>query len=438
MAASETTEKRESEARVKAAAWAWYQRSGGSVTPTAGKSEVFTTRCATRLSTSRFQREAAARLRALASLASTASDSALTSFSSIDISSSLSHCTPSFGDATDPDERSNPDQILNSDQISNLDCNTHHETSLDLVALHPTACWDCGSSLFDSFELVAMSKTLDEELHEPNIDAELGLQDLHTGSGIYHEGLPQHQVLPLCNTPHNPVSRPRSPPRLFDSYDTYDTYDAFDKLLSVPDMQSKQAVYDMFCRYGDASKHVTKQTNKRAPVDTTCGGESGKHKPWSGLMSIHGIAKALHNIRHPSSHLGNGVHNHHHHHHPPFSPLQKALSMQANGAHTGASRVGEWFGYDDAIDKGRRKERHIHHHHHHHYHYLFHSDDDFRPQSLDKSLMVAAAGLRSPKVNHTLSSYLESPARTDFGMDCGRKWADVGSIPSPVGSNFQQ
>lgn len=449
MAAAEAADQklpREREARVKAAAWAWYQRSGGSIAAGAGRSEAFATRCSARLSPSRFQREAAMRVR-MRKLASQASD--LTSSSSMDkfsgSSSSFSHYT--FGDVAERDETTCIDTILNSDQEDKP--LTYEQPSLDLVSMDTAACWDCGSSLFDSFELVAMSKKLDAELHEPIIEGHHEVESV-VGLEIDHNDHNQQNVLSLCDTPFNAISPPNSPPPA-SHQEASDTYDIFDKLISAPDKQSKQAVYDMFCHYGDAAKHVTKQSCKRpSPADATCGGESRKHKLRSGRMSFHGLAKALHSITHLHLHTsaaggGDTCHaeqDHHHHHHRHYSPLpqasmaSKAISTQGQGAHIGGTNPsGEHYAYDDVIEAGSQsKSRHIHHHHHHHYHYLFHSDEDFRLQPLDKSLMVAAAGLRSSKASPALSSYLESPARGDFPVDFGRKWGELGSISSP---NFQ-
>lgn len=379
-------------------------------------------------------------------LASEASDSTLTSSSSMDkfsgSSSSFSHVT--LGDVAERDETTCSDAILNSDQEDQP--LIHEQPSLDLVSMDTAACWDCGSSLFDSFELVAMSKKLDADLHEPIIEGQVeSVVDLEIDPNDHY----QQNVLSLCDTPQTAISPPSSPPQA-PHYEASDKYNIFDKLISAPDKQSKQAVYDMFCHYGDAAKHVTKQSYKQSsPADATCGGESRKHKIRPGRMSFHGLAKALHSITHLHLHTstaGGGDscraeagEDHHHHHHRHYSPLpqasmaSKAFSTHGQGGHVGVTNPSvEHNNYDDVIEAGSQsKSRHIHHHHHHHYHYLFHSDDDFRLQPLDKSLMVAAAGLRSSKASPALSSYLESPARGDFPVDFGRKWGELGSIPSP-------
>ncbi|MCO5609183.1 hypothetical protein L7F22_063406 [Adiantum nelumboides] len=455
---------KEREARAKAAAWAWYQRSAGSVAPgAAGKSEAFASRCTARLSPSRFQREAAMRasLASDATLtsfsssmdkvsASLASDATLTSFSSsmdkVSGSSSflMSHDigTARFSDTSDQGDLACIDAIPNTDQdIANV-LPAQEQPSLDLVLMDPAACWDCGSSLFDSFELVAMSKKLDAELCE-SLDGQLA-EDMHTGFDLN-----QHKVLAFYDAPPNAVSPQGSPPPAPHQQEPLNKSDIFDKLISAPDKQSKQAVYDMFCQYGDTAKHVTKQTCKRSPpADVTCGGEAGKPKLRKGRMSFHGLAKAIHSIKHLHLHATSGggggghgdedVQDHHHHHHLHYSP-QPHAAMSGKAIHAQGQPVptGDPHAYDDAIMEGSlNKSSHIHHHHHHHYHYLFHSseEDIFRIPALDKSLKVAAAGLRSSKVSPVLSSYLESPARGDFPVDFGRKWAEFGGISSP---NFQ-
>ncbi|MCO5607053.1 hypothetical protein L7F22_061245 [Adiantum nelumboides] len=438
---------KETEARAKAAAWAWYQRSAGSVAPGAGKSEAFASRCTARLSSSRFQREAAMRARFLASQAS---DASLTSSSGSMIkvfgssSSLMSHDgTARFSDTSDQDDLACIDAIANPDQdIANV-LPAQEQPSLDLVLMDPAACWDCGSSLFDSFELVAMSKKLDAELSEHALDGQLA-EVMHTGFNLN-----QHKVLALYDAPPNAVSPPGSPPPTPHQQEPLNTSDIFDKLIFAPDKQSKQAVYDMFCQYGDAAKYVTKQTCKRSPAaDVTCGGEAGKPKLRKGRMSLHGLAKAIHSIKHlhlhgtsgggGGGHGDEGVQDHHHHHHLHYSP-QPHAAMSGKAIHAQGQPVhpGDPHTYDDAVEGSLNKSSHIHHHHHHHYHYLFHSSDEdiFRLQpALDKSLMVAAAGLRSAKVSPVLSSYLESPARGEFPVDFGRKWAEFGGISSP---NFQ-
>lgn len=428
----------DSVSRTKAAAWAWYQRSGGGASPSLGRSEAFASRCYTRRPPSRFKLEAAQA--AAANKQQQPQPQPATDFM---ISSSSTEAerapSPQVEAALEHEEFGGPQQ-------------------LDLVTPHPS-CWDCGSSLFDSFELVAMSKKLDVELSEPRI----GSDDPQ-----------QQQFLLLCDSSHSPSPPPapaslsasdvvatpfaeasqflEQPPPSSSPLQHNLNHEVFQDLypysamtpelkVSISDRHSKQAVYDMFCQYGDANKQLVKMENC---VD---GGDVRKHKP-KQRMSFHSFAKALYHIAHLTHSAGQERYRQHHHHHH-YSPQPhhqqfpgKALPQGncAYGIPSTSPPGGDRLPHERAEEDNeilRHPHEHIHHHHHHHYHYLFHSDDDFRLQPLDKSLMVAAAGLRAPKMNPALSGYLDAP-RAEYGLESVRKWADFGSVPASGGPIVQQ
>ncbi|KAH7296332.1 hypothetical protein KP509_26G019500 [Ceratopteris richardii] len=310
-----------------------------------------------------------------------------------------------------------------------------------------------------------MSKSLESELQEPLIDL---LQESYPTCAVedLDLGHSKQPLLLLSDTPFHLSSPPASPPPS-PCEGPHNSNDATDKLVTITDKQSKQAVYDMFCHYEDTSKQATLQTSKRplAIIDAVCAGQLRKQKHRPGRMSLQGLAKALHSITHPQSQhhaisKDNGeddsiedYHHHHHHHHLHRNPTSQ--STKGNAYQSARRRLsGDCIPNDSIVDGAPLNARHVHHHHHHHYHYLFHSDDDFRLQPLDKSLMVAAAGLRSSKVNAPLHSeddfralqpmdkslvvaeaglrssksnstiprFLESPARSvDISVEYGRK-----------------
>lgn len=424
--------------RTKAAAWAWYQRSGGGVSPSLGRSEAFASRCYTPRPPSRFKLEASKQ----PPQPQPAADFMIST------SSTEAELAPSL----------------------QLEAALEHEEcrgqlqQLDVVSLHPSF-WDCGSSLFDSFELVAMSQKLDVELSEPRI----GSDDLHLQPQ-------QPQLLLLCDSSHSSSPAPPAPASLSASeflaapsaeaaqflsqppppsssplqhnldhevfQDLYPYSIMTPELnVSITDRHSKQAIYDMFCQFGDANKQPAK---KETWVN---GGDVRKHKLTKHRMSFHSLAKALHHIAHLTHSAGQEryrqrQHHHHHHYSPPLHHQQfpgKAGNCAYGIPSTsppGGDRLPNERAEEES-EKLRHPQKHIHHHHHHHYHYLFHSDDDFRLQPLDKSLMVAAAGLRAPKINPALSSYLEAP-RAEYGLESVRKWADFGSVPASGGPIVQQ
>lgn len=327
--------------RTKAAAWAWYQRSGGAPAPL-GRSHAFLTRHSACHSPSRFL------LEALNSRTNMASPSSTASF--VDVPSTF-HDEP---------------------------LNFHHT-------------WDCGSSLFDSFELVAMSKQLDVELSEPPYSHHPVVDPLPSQ--------PAAQFLPLTS-PKHPTFRPLVQPPAYDELD----HDAFvDKFpyhgsalrkKSDGDKYSKQAVYDMLCHFTYLDKTSKHGKSDFPGPDCEIKKQKSKHR-----SSLHSLSKALQHIAH-LAHPGDDHHREQHHHHKDIPFLDSSSKSLQKNTHTSAPfRAGDEHEGSLFSPRHQYQHKHVHHHHHHHYHYLFHSDDGFTLQPQDKSLMVAAAGLRTPKMS---------------------------------------
>ncbi|MCO5575301.1 hypothetical protein L7F22_029101 [Adiantum nelumboides] len=439
----------------RAAAWAWYQRGAGSgATLTSARSEPIGS------AASGPQRSALTRGGSSPSRFKLEADLLILSSASEDASDRLKslHLLPHLSDSSygGSDAICQRSSMLASPRMSETASPDAADLSIVMSgSIYGTTSWDCGSSLFDSFELVAMSKKLDlaHQLDESAIEkvcppaedvprsrcAELGSdedEEVEDGNEATSTGL--HALRPT----------PTGMGNICEIDADTDSNSALNDCK-----QSRQAIYDMFCRLENLDTPVgpvreyehVKKSSTNSPLAPRSGKQYRRRR-------FHSLSKAFrHHFvqltrqsgrRSPIPMDGHRTSDKVHIQQSASLPARIFPNVQTHDHKTviGLESRGrkDWIKADlscsfEASKHSFRNQyssndayHHHHQHYHHYHHYLFrhHSDDciGLLPVAplLDKSHQVAAAGLRASKV-----SSLHSPASEGAFPDSNRMWGDA-------------
>lgn len=463
-------------ARSKAAAWAWYQRTSGSVV-TRSEVAIASPHRSVRGCPSRFKLEA---------------DLLLSGASIQDNSDRLEslHLSKDSSNSSSDGAIDRSDMLPASTMTTMQQINGHSRVHTDLVltasSCYGAAAWDCGSALFDAFELVAMSKKLEDahQLNHASIEkvclpaegafAETQFETFSDADEVGEEET-QFQHNHKFAAWHTTVLSHR----LSEDSDT--------SQLPPDQTQSRQAVYDMFCRYKNPEtqggifsddqsnrEHMRKLKPGMPPVVHSkqyrrrrlahslsstfrqhiaqLAGRSRAslmaNRPPDKLclsQSLSLPAKGTAVLQHQSHSLPTEsmTHLHRHSHKTAHAALPQAgiKSMASKMSESHGIRASNYTLSKQSSSDTVHHHYHHHYHHHHHHHYRFrrHSDEGFLalPEPLlgaDKSLLVAAAGLGTAKIS-SLQDYLSlNPKLEGTFLDNKRKLKDANMGTTPIQS----